>query len=375
MSGAAMERAERRASTAGSSRAYWLCQVLGWGGYCLLYYLAVLVPLHSAGLVQAAVDLAYCAAALVGTHAIRQRMRGGWNELPWPKLIPRLAASALLAAAFQTAVLLGGLALEQPRPWKTAVESLAIAGWIVVDSTALVVVWLAIYLVVQAARRRRAAELDALRSQVLAREAQLRALQQQLNPHFLFNCLNSLRGMIDEDRDRARTMVTRLAELLRAALRSDAGEPAPMEEELAAVDAYLDLEAVRLEERLRIRKEIDAEARGALFPPMLLEGLVENAVKHGIARLPAGGDLTLKIARDGERLRVCVTNSGTLAPENGTGIGLRNARERLRLLYGERARLELRAERPDLVLATVDIPFETGPARQGSAREEAGETV
>jgi LytS/YehU family sensor histidine kinase len=215
---------------------------------------------------------------------------------------------------------------------------------------------------VLAVRRRRAAELDALRSQVLAREAKLRSLQQQLNPHFLFNCLNSLRGMIDEDRARAQQMVTRLAELLRASLRQDACEAIPLEEELTTVNAYLELESVRLEERLRIRREIAPEARDALVPPMLVQGLVENALKHGIAQLPEGGELLLRIYRVGEMLRVEVGNTGRLRTDRGGGIGLANARERLRLLHGERAMVELSEEPQGWVQATVALPFQQAEA-------------
>ena len=208
-------------------------------------------------------------------------------------------------------------------------------------------------------RRRRTAELDALRAQVLARETRLRTLQQQLNPHFLFNCLNSLRGMIDEDRNRARQMVTRLAELLRSSLRQDESNSIPLDEELATVDAYLELESVRFEERLRIRRDIDPAARSALVPPMLVQGLVENALKHGISSLPSGGDLTLRIARAGDLLLIDVLNPGTLSSQSGNGIGLANARERLRLLYGPRAELTLTEDQPGSVHAGVVLPFES----------------
>ena len=172
-------------------------------------------------------------------------------------------------------------------------------------------------------------------------------------------CLNSLRGMIDEDRGRAQQMVMRLAELLRASLRQDECSAIPLEEELATVDAYLELESVRLEERLRIRREIAVEAMGALVPPMMVQGLVENAVKHGIAQLPGGGELVLRVGREGETLRVEVGNTGRLKVEQGSGIGLTNARERLRLLYGERASVELREEPAGWVRATVVLPFQT----------------
>ena len=166
-----------------------------------------------------------------------------------------------MLGALQTAALYGSLALEGEMDWGQA-PVLPIIGVTIFFSAFLVALWLAVYLAVLAVRRRRAAEVNALRAEVLAREAKLRSLQQQLNPHFLFNCLNSLRGMIDEDRGRAQQMVTRLAELLRASLRQDDCNAIPLYEELATVDAYLELESVRLEERLRIRRENAGDVRG-----------------------------------------------------------------------------------------------------------------
>lgn len=349
-----------RGAAGESSRAYWLCQELGWGGYTLLYFLLVLVPLRQATLRSAAADLAYGLAALCGTHLLRSRMRRGqWTDLSPARLIPRLAAGVILAGLFQTVVLEAALTLERQIDWHRTSQVLAVILSIAASSVTLDGLWLAVYLVVQSARRRRAVQMQSLRAEVLARDAQLRSLQQQLNPHFLFNCLNSLRGMIGEDRARAQEMVTRLAELLRASLRQDESNAISLEDELATVNAYLDLESVRLEERLCIRREIDPALHAALIPPMLLQGMVENALKHGIARLASGGDLVLRIARHGEQLLVEVENSGTLSAPDGNGIGLANARERLRLLYGPNAALTLTQSSPEIVRATVTLPLQT----------------
>lgn len=341
------------------SAAYWACQLAGWGGYGLCYYLAVLVPFHAAGPLQILADSAYCAAGLVGTHLLRVVMkRRGWNELSYGRLAPRLMIGALLVGALQTAALDGSLALQGGMDWGRA-PVLPIIAVTVFFSAFLVALWLAIYLVVLAVRRRRAAEVNALRAELAGRESKLRSLQQQLNPHFLFNCLNSLRGMIDEDRGRAQQMVTRLAELLRASLRQDEASAIPLEEELATVEAYLELESVRLEERLRIRREIAPEALGALVPPMMVQGLVENALKHGIAQLPGGGELLVRAAREGDELRLEVANTGRLRTDEGNGIGLKNARERLRLLHGERASFTLSEDPAGWVRAMVMLPFQT----------------
>jgi len=349
-------------SAGGQSKGYWTCQLLGWGGYGLAYYLAVLVPFHLTGPKQIVADLAYCAAGLLGTHLLRSRIKPcGWIEIPYLRLIPRLLAGALLVGALQALALDGALALEGNFDWSRPGEGMAIVGVTTFFSALLVGLWMAVYFTVQAVRRRRTAELDALRAQVLLREAKLLSLQQQLNPHFLFNCLNSLRGMIDEDKVCAQEMVTRLAELLRSSLRQEQRNLISLEEELSTVNAYLELESMRFEDRLRIRRDIDSDAASALVPPMLLQGLVENALKHGIAELPDGGELEILIRRNRDRLQVDICNTGTLRSE-AAGIGMTNARERLRLLYREPAGLTLVEEPPGWVRATVSIPYQTAEA-------------
>jgi signal transduction histidine kinase len=346
-------------ASGGRSSAYWACQVLGWGGYGVGYYLVALVPFHAAGPKQIAADLAYCLAGLLGTHILRSRIKlHEWGEIPYRALIPRLLAGALLVGSLQALALYGALMLGNQFDWNHAGQALTVFGVIVFFSALLIGLWLAIYLGVQASRRRRIVELDALRAQVVIREARLRFLQQQLNPHFLFNCLNDLRGMIDEDGRRAQAMVTRLAELLRFSLRQDEQSVVSLEEELSTVSAYLELESIRLEERLRIRRDLDPQALPALVPPLLLQCLVENAIKHGIAQLPSGGELEIRIRRNEEQLRVDVCNSGTLRNQDGTGIGLANARERLRLLYGKRAELSLTEDPAGWVQATLVLPFQ-----------------
>jgi sensor histidine kinase YesM len=353
----------------GQNSAYWICQALGWGGYGLGYFLVVLLPLRQAGLMQAAIDSAYCLTGLLGTHLLRLRIKQhGRSEIPYRALIPRLLMGSLLVGLSQALLLAAAFMAQSPFDWNRAGQVFAIFGSMSFFSALLVGLWLAIYLGVQGARRRRAAELDALRTKVLIREASLRSLQQQLNPHFLFNCLNSLRGMIDEDSKRAQAMVTRLAELLRSSLRQDQQGLISVGEELTTVNAYLELESVRFEERLRIKQEIDPQALLALVPPMLLQGLVENAIKHGISQLISGGELEVRIRRNAEQLQVDVCNTGNLRGNNGAGIGLANARERLRLLYGVRADLSLTENPLGWVHAALVLPFQNveAPCEQSS---------
>ncbi|MES1194597.1 MAG: histidine kinase, partial [Opitutus sp.] len=214
-------------------------------------------------------------------------------------------------------------------------------------------------------------QVEQLQLATSVKEAELRALKSQVNPHFLFNSLNSLRALIDEDAPRAREAVTRLANMLRYSLQSGQQETVPFDEEIRIVEDYLALEQIRHESRLRVRWEVAAETRLLNVPPMLLQTLVENAVKYGISTRREGGELVISARLEGAALNIRVSNPGDLAAPtsvaaaragSSTGVGLRNASERLKLLFGDRASLALLSEPAGCVTADVLIPLNT-PAR------------
>jgi LytS/YehU family sensor histidine kinase len=191
-----------------------------------------------------------------------------------------------------------------------------------------------------------------------SKDAQLQALLLQLNPHFLFNCLNSLRALIVEDPARAQVMVTEMSELLRYSLQSTRAETVTLGEELDAVSAYLRLESVRFEDRLQVQIQVDESLRDTRIPPMIVQILVENAIKHGISNLREGGILGITSQCDAGALKLCVRNSGQLAyASHTTRMGLNNARKRLKLQYGDRATLRIENDGPHNVLAQVSLPL------------------
>jgi LytS/YehU family sensor histidine kinase len=247
-------------------------------------------------------------------------------------------------------------------PWtaKFSLWLLFPLSWI--QGTTLFVGWMCIYFFYHLFDRFNRSEIERLWLATSVKEAELRALKSQINPHFIFNSLNSLRGLIDENPDRARQAVTQLANLLRYSLQSGQLETVPFEDELRTVNDYLALEQVRHEERLRVRLDVEPGVLNLSIPPMLLQTLVENAVKYGIAPRREGGEIAITARCESGQLRLQVTNPGTLAAGGGsTGVGLRNAAERLQLLFGDQARLDLRENPPGCVTAGVVIPLETGP--------------
>jgi len=187
-------------------------------------------------------------------------------------------------------------------------------------------------------------------------QSELLLLKSQLNPHFLFNALNGLRSLIADDPGRARESVTQLARMLRYTLASGEDDLVTLERELEMVDDYLALEALRLEDRLKVEREIEPAARGARVPAMLLQTLVENAIKHGIAQLREGGTLRIVARIDGNRLLLRVENPRPEATMSSEGVGLRNAAGRLRLLFGVHASLRLELSNPGLATAEARLP-------------------
>jgi two-component system, LytTR family, sensor kinase len=196
------------------------------------------------------------------------------------------------------------------------------------------------------------------RMQELVIDAELRALQAQINPHFLFNSLNTLYGTISRSNAEARQLVLNLAEVFRYSLRSDRGF-VTVEQEMAIVRAYLAIEALRLGPRLQVDLNVDPAALSARIPALVIQPLVENAVKHGAAAMESGGFVRATVRREEDRVLFEVENSGEFganpAPADGFGIGMNNVRARLRLCYGEQAGIDV-TSRNGITVIRFEIP-------------------
>ena len=206
-----------------------------------------------------------------------------------------------------------------------------------------------------------AAKVESLRQQEMNRlvsQAELRALQSQINPHFLFNALNTLYGSIPRDASAARRMVINLAEIFRYFLQSDKTF-VPLAEEMQIVRAYLEVEQNRLGNRLEIEIQVDRDIEQVPIPVLSIQPLVENAIKHGIAGRTEPGRVRIKANRRGEELRISVENSGSGKPAGsvGTGVGLQNVKRRLEICYGPSSHLALSLT-PDAATVELRIPLD-----------------
>lgn len=208
------------------------------------------------------------------------------------------------------------------------------------------------------------AEAQALETSILARDAELKALKAQVNPHFLFNSLNSISALTSVDPAKARAMCILLAEFLRMTLGLGEKASVPLSEELGMLRRYLAIERVRFGSRLRMEEDIQEESKSALVPPLLLQPLVENAVSHGIANLPAGGVVRLAARGHDGRLSIAIENSydPESTPARSGGHGLKNVRERLAVRYGKEASLHAGAENGRFRVE-LSLPAETAEAK------------
>jgi LytS/YehU family sensor histidine kinase len=355
----------------GGSLLYWTCQVTTWCGL-VIFTMLVASDTWSQSWGAVARELAIGAGVYGGigiglTHAFRAYAKwAGWPNLSPTRLAPRAAGAAVfLGSGFVIVTAPWALQADLPSAWVPWL--VAVAGRMVPPAFAFSVimgVWIVIYFGVQAARNYRQAEVDRWKLRARAETARLEALRLQLNPHFFFNSLASVRALISEAPGRAKKMIARLARLLRKALRAGEKKTVALQREIATTKTYLQLEQVRFEDRLDWRIDASEEALGRQVPFMLLQTLAENAVKHGIGQRRDGGTVAIDAdiaGGDGEDpLRLQVTNPGQFGDgagaDRGSGTGLDNARERLRLLFGDEASLQLTQSGPEKVTATAWIP-------------------
>ena len=363
-------------------RLYWTLQLLGWGLYGVFGGVLAVIFSRSFSSFIIIVEVVVALTLLLLSHALRNFMkRRGWALLPLAALLPRLLlAHATVAVASQIiigTVLVGVLWLtHQLDPGKGF-------PWIQYLGYALNVffamwLWSAAYFSLHYLASYKQAEIDKWKLTAAVRDAEMRTLKAQINPHFLFNGLNNIRALVLENPARAREMMMHLSDLLRYSLQLNTREQVPLARELETVTHYLTLESLQLEERLHYTLDVDPATLAALLPPMTLQLLVENAIKHGITPRPGGGAVHVSAQRDGAaQVLITVRNPGRYQPNPAapghTGIGLPNAHERLQLLFGPAASLRVGDDphQPGTVTAELRLPLGGGERRAAGSSKRS----
>lgn len=318
--------------------------------------------------------VAICAVGIIITLPLRYLYRFLWNRAIWIQAIGLLGGSAIVAFTwikFRGYLYWGWIHTtpenmayaEKMGDFAEIYEKISYANSFF-GSMTTILTWSALYFAIKSYRVFQDVRESALRSAAMAHEAQLKMLRYQLNPHFLFNTLNAISTLVlEQNTELANRMVTKLSSFLRYSLDNDPMQKITLKQELQALQLYLDIEKVRFEERLSLEVDIDDAATSALIPSLLLQPLIENAIKYGIARAEGGGhlkisakvfagDLLMEVSDDGPGCEL-VNNE---IPD-AKGVGLRNTRERLATIYGSEHSIKLSQTEPHGLTICIRIPF------------------
>jgi len=328
---------------------YWIFQLAGWG------FLPLFAFAMGATSVRGMMEVSWWGAVSgviisdVWHRMLKRRVRDG-ERVTWK----RICAAVLVLGTIHTAVQTVGYAVIKPFGEMHSIAWLpgALLSW-----WATHLVWNIFYMAVLSLRRANRLESESLRLEISAKDAELRALQAQVNPHFFFNSMNSVRALIYEEPDAAALMIDQLASVMRYALQSGQHDTVPLAAEIEAVQAYLAIEKIRFEERMRVSVEIGMGLEQVRIPPMALQTLVENAVKYGVEARPTGSEIRIRAQRmDDGMVHIEIANLGAILPfANSTKVGLVNTRKRLALALGSNANLDL-TENSGWVRATMTLP-------------------
>ncbi len=342
-----------------NKRYYWLAQFSGWSLYSFListwnyvnigFGMDVVIQLFFM-IILLGIGLSHAFRAYMTTH--------NWVGFPLIRLIPSVILGCLIFGIIYSLILASVLDFFYPSIQPLLVSPFQTLAALVLNWFILFMLWSTGYLAYNYLKNYEREEINNLRLEASQREMEMIILKSQLNPHFIFNAMNSIRALVDEDPKLAKTAVTKLSNLLRGTLMADKRNLVSLREEMSLVKDHLDLEKIRYEERLDIRYHLDPSCMDILIPPMTLQTLVENAIKHGISKLSKGGLINISIRSKGDLVEILIENTGNISNKDASsmGIGMQNVNRRMDLIYGTNFQLQLEQIDPDTVRATLELP-------------------
>lgn len=351
-------------------RTYWTFQAIGWGSFCLIntFFAFSFDKIDEEGKFYKHL-LIFLFLGVMISHLMREViMRVGILQKNLKREVVLFVGLTLVMAILasflklETVIRLELLnsndeqILNRPDPsyWVNKLVLVLSGGF---SYFILFFIWNLIYFMYHYVTKSRKQQLDTLRLESLVKELELQTIKAHINPHFIFNSLNSIRALVDENPQRARKAVTELSNILRSSMQAEKMETVTLEKELGIVKDYLALENMRFEDRLKIEYQIDEDTLDQPVPPMMLQTLVENAIKHGISKQINGG--VVKVISDfkNDYHELVVQNTGQINGKiNSEGFGLSSTTNRLNLLYGDKAKFDIRQINGSLVEARVLIP-------------------
>lgn len=345
---------------------YWLCQIIGWSTFVLINFLIIssFEELQWESIIS---GTSYIIAGIGLTHIFRGIIKKRtWLALPLKKIIPNVILSSIMLGAAIYGVMYSVSYFSGTVVKLDYTVIKPIVGFI--NTTGISLLWALIYFSIHYLENYKKTEIESLIWEAAVKDYELKTLKTQLNPHFMFNAMNGIRALIGEDPDRAKNALTKLSNILRYSLKMERAEKVPLGDEIEAVKDYLDLEKMRFEERLTYNLNIENSAARVEIPPMMIQTLVENGIKHGISKMTKGGEINIESKIESSELLVEIRNNGHLeddALKNSKGFGIANTKHRLNLLFGEMASFSLLNENNNIVLARLKIPINPGITEPG----------
>ncbi|TAE41444.1 MAG: sensor histidine kinase [Runella slithyformis] len=336
---------------------YWICQSLGWT-VLFFYELWVYTLEFAFGWDMFFLAIANIVLSILLTHAYRLVIRErNWVNLPLYRFVPRVLLSGLVLGLVM-ALINFPIDLSTLRDTFSSEPYLFLISWLA--WTKNMFMWVLSYTAYHYVENVRATEVEKILLKTSVREVEAKVLRSQLNPHFVFNALNSIRALVSENPAKAQQSITQLSNLLRNSLLADRRKTVELREELKTVQDYLALEKVRYEDRLTDDFHIDPQTLFLQIPPMMLQTLVENGIKHGVQKAVKGGFIQIVTFLENEHLHIHIRNTGVLGGKESGGFGLKNTERRLQLLYGDDATLfRIFQESEEVVRAEIVLPTQT----------------
>ncbi|MEJ0034059.1 MAG: histidine kinase [Bacteroidota bacterium] len=340
------------------TRLYWTLQISGWATYAafqIVTYVLASGPLT--GIKRPLSFIIEAALCLLVTHYYRNYInKWKWLSMGLARLIPHVLAAVLLMGIITYLLRIPfSIPLGTFNP-VTAFDPGKMASGIFYY-TFFFFLWSVLHFTYNYFEQyNRSLQLEAS-----MKEIELNNLKSQINPHFIFNALNSIRALVDENPAKAKQAINQLSSILRNSLVTEKRGLTSFDEELKLVRDYLGLESIRFEERLKTEFDLDPESKDFMVPPLMIQTLVENGIKHGISKLTEGGVVQIITKVDGDHLKIHIRNSGKFVAnghkkDTGGGLGLENTRQRLKLIYGDEASFRILTEKDNFVLTEIIIP-------------------
>jgi len=341
-------------------RLYWTLQTGGWTLYAVVQIAAsVMASINGVISLQRIIFLAYEALfCLLISHTYRNYInKWRWLTLGMPRLIPRVLLSSMVLG-----LIMYFFRIPASVPLGLFNKTVVLDVYNIMGQSfyyaIIFFLWSVFYFIYNYFERYN----TSLKLEASVKEIELNNLKSQLNPHFIFNALNSIRALVDENPEKSKMAINQLSNILRNSLVADKRSLTKFGDELKMVKDYLGLESIRFEERLRTEFDIDPASKGFLVPPLMIQTLVENGVKHGISKLTEGGIIQVQAKVENDRLRISIRNSGQYflnGHKKRGGLGLSNTTQRLKLLYGKEAHFAISNENDSFVLTELTIPHLT----------------